>query len=121
MKKLPDSEFEVMQAVWKLAGAVSTNEIIAELADDKDWKPQTVLTLLTRLVEKEFLESSKNGRERRFSPIVSEEEYLQVETKNFMKKHYNNSITQLVNTLYDGKDLTHDDINELKDWLNKEG
>ncbi|EMG26935.1 CopY family transcriptional regulator [Listeria fleischmannii 1991] len=121
MKKLPDSEFEVMEAVWKLSPPVSTNEITSMIGGDKHWKPQTILTLLTRLVEKGFLESSKQGRERRFSPIISEEEYLQVETKNFMKRHYNNSITQLVNTLYDGKGLSNKDIDELKEWLNNGG
>nr|WP_036081381.1 BlaI/MecI/CopY family transcriptional regulator [Listeria cornellensis] len=119
MKRLPDAEFEIMKAVWKSSPPVSTNEIIAVLDGDKRWKPQTVLTLLVRLIERDFLESEKVGRERVYTPIVTEEMYLQSETEQFMDKHYNNSLVGLVNTLYKGGDVSNEDIDELKDWLSK--
>lgn len=119
-KKLPDSEFEIMKVIWSSKPPITTNQIIEGLDEENTWKPQTILTLLMRLIDKGFLSSEKIGRERSYTPIISEKEYLQLETGNFFKKYYKNSITQLVNTLYSDNNLTNDDLNELRKWLSKE-
>ncbi|MBE9917062.1 BlaI/MecI/CopY family transcriptional regulator [Paenibacillus donghaensis] len=117
MKKLPDSEFEIMKTVWANEPPISTNEIIAGLGGDKSWKPQTVLTLLVRLIERGFLRSEKNGKERIYFPLIAEEEYLQFETESFIEKFHQNSFLSLVNTLYKGKNLDDSELNELERWL----
>lgn len=119
-KKLPDSEFEIMKVIWSSKPPITTNQIMEGLDEENTWKPQTILTLLMRLVDKGFLSSEKIGRERSYTPIVSEKEYLQLETGNFFKKYYKNSITQLVNTLYSDNNLTNNDLDELREWLSKE-
>lgn len=117
MKKLPDSEFEIMKIVWANEPPISTNEIIAGLVGDKSWKPQTVLTLLVRLIERGFLRSEKNGKERIYFPLIAEKEYLQFETESFIEKFHQNSFLSLVNTLYKGKKLDDSELNELERWL----
>lgn len=119
LKKLPDSEFQIMKIVWKSEPPITTNKIISELDDDHKWKAQTVLTLLIRLVEKGFLTSQKIGKERTYEPIVKEEDYLQLETKEFVKKYHKNSITSLINTFYSSNDFSEDDIEDLKKWLDE--
>lgn len=121
MKRLPEAEFEVMKAIWKLEPPVTTGQIADALEEPTRWKAQTILTLLTRLTKKGFLESTKRGKERIYVPLVLEKEYLEYETNDFVKKYHNNSITKLINTLYDGKTLESNDIDELKEWLNKRG
>lgn len=117
IKKLPDAEFEIMKIVWANEPPMSTNDIIAGLDSDKNWKPQTVLTLLVRLIDRGFLRSEKNGKERIYFPIIFEEEYLQFETGNFIEKFHQNSFLSLVNTLYKGKKLDDSDLDELMKWL----
>jgi len=117
IKKLPDAEFEIMRIIWQSEPPVSTNQITAKLDKDYRWKPQTVLTLLVRLIERGFLSSEKLGKERTYIPLIAEQEYLQAETENFIKKYYQNSLSSLVNTLYNGKNLSEDDINDLKKLL----
>jgi len=117
IKKLPDAEFEIMRIIWQIEPPVSTNQIIAKLDKDYRWKPQTVLTLLVRLIERGFLSSEKLGKERTYIPLIAEQEYLQAETENFIKKYYQNSLSSLVNTLYNGKTLSEDDISDLKKLL----
>ena len=54
MKKLPqisEAEYEVMKAVWRQSPA-GTNEIVERVLPVTDWQPNTVHTLLKRLVKK---------------------------------------------------------------------
>ena len=117
LKRLPDSEFEIMKVIWRSPSPITTMQIVDKLAKEKKWKPQTVLTMLVRLVEKEFLTSGKNGRERNYTPVISEIDYMQVETGDFMSRYRGNSVGSLIKTMYDGKDITDSDLADLKSWL----
>ena len=116
-KRLPDAEFEIMHIIWQNTPPISTNQIISCLDSSKTWKPQTVLTLLVRLIDKGFLHSEKIGKERTYSPIISQKDYLSIETESFFDRLHSSSIRSLVNTLYDGKKLSDEDVADLKKWL----
>ena len=117
LKRLPDTEFELMRIIWNNEPPITTAKIIDELGEANSWKPQTVLTMLVRLIEKGFLASERVGKERNYTPIVAEREYMDVETGEFMSRYRGNSIGSLVKTMYDGKDLTSDELLELKKWI----
>jgi predicted transcriptional regulator len=117
IRRLPDAEFEIMRIVWQNDPPMSTNHIISCLGSDKTWKPQTVLTLLVRLIDKGFLQSEKVGKERTYLPLVSREDYLRAETGSFFDRMHGNSIRSLVNTLYSGEKLTDAEIADLRNWL----
>ncbi len=117
IRRLPDAEFEIMRAVWRNAPPVTTAQIMAILEPERQWKPQTVLTMLARLIEKGFLESEKVGKTRSYVPIVSETEYLRAETGSFMKRYHGDSLGSFVQTLYGGKDLSDEDLRDLKEFL----
>ena len=120
IKRLPDAEFSVMKAIWNLQAPVGTVTITEKLAASITWKPQTLLTILTRLTEKGFLMSERKGRERLYTPIVTEDEYLQIETGDFLKRYEGNSIGSLVKTLFASQELTENDLDELRSLLEKE-
>ncbi|MCL2236512.1 MAG: BlaI/MecI/CopY family transcriptional regulator [Defluviitaleaceae bacterium] len=117
IKRLPDTEFELMRIIWRSEPPVTTNEIMEQLKSDISWKPQTVLTMLVRLIEKGFLESARIGRQRNYTPIINERDYMSVETGEFISRYRGNSIGSLVKTMYDGKNMTDEDLKELKKWL----
>ncbi len=88
LRKLPDAEFEIMRAVWNAGSAVTAPMLTAKLSQElpeRDWKPQTVTTMLTRLEKKGFLRSKKAGKERDFFPAISEQEYFSLEAEGFRK------------------------------------
>jgi len=120
-KRLPDTEFELMRIIWQREPPVTTAKIIQDLGDSVNWKPQTVLTMLVRLIEKGFLSSERVGKERNYTPIISEAEYMNVETGEFMFRYRGNSVGSLIKTMYDGKDLTEEELAELKKWLKEKG
>ena len=116
--RLPDSEFAIMQIIWSEPTPITTNRISELVAPERGWKPQTVYTLLIRLVEKGFLKSEKQGKERCYTPTIMREDYLNQETGHFMKIFHKNSVTGLMNALFSG-DLSENDLTELEEWLDE--
>ena len=55
--KLSAAEYEIMECVWALGRPVSGMDIMRALGQEKGWKQPTVLTFLSRLVEKGLLET----------------------------------------------------------------
>lgn len=117
IKRLPDAEFTVMKIVWQSEPPVTTHKIMEHLSDDISWKPQTLLTMLARLTEKGFLSSERVGRERCYRPIISEKDYLKIETGSFLQRYAGNPLGKLVKTLYAEGEMTQDDLDELRQWL----
>ncbi len=117
LKKLPDTEFEIMKVVWANAPPVTTGVVMEQLGAGRGWKTPTVISLMLRLVKKGFLRTEKNGKERTFFPLVAKEDYLKFETGNFLKLYHENSFLSLVNTLYGGKQLSTEDLDELTEWI----
>lgn len=117
IKKLPDAEFDIMKVVWANEPPITTSAIMKLLGSGKEWKIQTVVSLMLRLVERGFLRSEKNGKERSYYPLISKEDYLKFETGNFLRHYHDNSFLNLVNTLYKDEALTDKDIDELYQWV----
>lgn len=119
IKKLPDTEFEIMKVVWAEKPPITTSMIMEQLGNKRKWKAPTVISLMLRLVERGFLRTEKIGKERIYFPLISKEEYLKLETGNFMMNYHENSFLSFVNTLYDGKKLSNNEIEEIEDWIKK--
>ena len=114
LSKLPDAEFEVMKAVWETDAPMSVNAVAAKM--DKNWKIQTLISMMHRLVKRGFIRTEKNGKDRIYYPLVAREDYLNFETGNFVKQYHETSFINLVTTPYDNKGLTDNDIDELLQW-----
>lgn len=115
MKKIPDSELEIMMIIWGTDESVSSDYIMERI--DKTWTKTTVLNLLTRLCNRGFLECRKNGRFNIYTSLVDKADYLENESKNFLEKMYANSLIGLVSSLYNGKTVSKDDLADLKKFI----
>jgi predicted transcriptional regulator len=116
IKKLPDAEFEIMKVVWANEEPITSTVIMKQLGIKREWKVQTVISLMLRLVERGFLRTEKHGKERSFFSLVNREEYLKFETGNFMRRFHDNSFLDLINTVYGDEALTDADLNSLIQW-----
>ena len=90
IKRLPDSEFEIMEIIWHNSPPMTTLQVMEKMEPSRNLKLQTLLKMLMRLIEKGFLKSERVGRERNYTPIISKQEYMKFETENFMTRHYIN-------------------------------
>ena len=86
-KRLPDAELAVMQAIWAVGGEVSRGDLDGALASH-GWSANTVNTYLTRLCEKGFLSSRREGRNNLYTPLVSKDRYLEFESRSVLKRLY---------------------------------
>jgi BlaI family penicillinase repressor len=102
MQRLPDAEFEIMKTVWQFDGPVTAATIKNQLDEKKDWKVQTVIALLNRLIKKGFLRTEKKA-ERTYAPLVSQQEYLKCETEHFLEQYHGGSFLSLFSTLQGNK------------------
>ena len=66
-RRLPDGELAVMQALWDLEPPVTSGELQQQLKESHPMALTTLLTVLTRLADKEFVKIEKEGRSSRYS------------------------------------------------------
>lgn len=115
-KKLPDAELEVMKVIWHNPCPISTKEVkrLIDSETDNVWAQQTLQTLLNRLIAKGYLAKDKQGREYTYTPLVAEKDYVEYESEEFLKKMHGNSVVGLMQTLFDSKHISDEDISELE-------
>ena len=117
IQKLPDSELDVMIALWNGHLEMTRSEIEEFMNQKKKLAPTTILTLLSRLEKKNFVSVKKEGKANLYSALVTQEEYQQQEGKHVLEKLYDNSLKNFVATLYQGKQIDQNDIKELESFL----
>ncbi len=118
-RRLPDAELEVMQIVWH-AGQPVTSGYVQEHAAQA-WKTTSVLTFLSRLCGKGFLQRDKCGKQNLYTPLVDEESYLRQESASFLQRVHRGSFKNLVASLADAGALKQEDIAELRAFLDGKG
>lgn len=112
--RLPDTELEIMKVIWEKGGTLSTSEVKMLLERNRVWNISALQTLLNRLIDRGFLESYKEGKNRFYTPLVTEKEYLAVENKMFLEKVNDSSVTKLVASLFDSHSISEADLEELE-------
>ena len=116
MKRLPDTELEVMKALWAAGDDVPRSALDARLAP-LGWAPNTVNTYLSRLADKGFVRVRRAGRENRYAPLVGREEYLAFDSRAVLDRLYGTP-RNFVAALAKGG-LEQKDLEELRDLLDE--
>ena len=119
IRRLPDSELEVMQAVWAYTPPVSRADIEAKLQTSHPMALTTLLTLLTRLTEKGFLTAEKAGRGKCYTPTVSRPDYLAAQSRRFLDKLCGGSLPTFAAALCDSG-LSRDELAQLRELLERD-
>ena len=122
MKELPrisEAELEIMKVLWGKSPQTA-NEVIKELELIVDWNPKTIRTLMNRLVQKEAVSyHHEKGRMYAYYPLVSQDHYLQVETRSLLKRFCGVAFKPLLVNFLKEEKLSSEDINELRQILDE--
>lgn len=119
-RQISESELVLMKIIWGNGGAALYSLIMEELEKDgNEWKNNTVLTLLSRLVEKKFLKVNKIGRRNEYIAMVTEAEYKTMQTHSFLDKVYGGDVKNLVSTLLRQDILSADELKEIESYWRK--
>lgn len=119
IKNLGEAELEIMQVIWKARRPVTSNFILKELQGRRKWQLSTLMTSLSRLSDKGFVRCDRSTGNNLYTPVISENDYKTKESKHFLEKIYNNSIKNMVATLYNNEVLQASDLEELRKYLNE--
>ena len=123
MIKLPASELEIMQAIWVLDEEgekfISASLIMKRFPDLNRLKLTTVLTLITRLQNKGFINTEKLGRSNCYTPRISSADYRKFAYGDFVERVYRNDRMDLFSALVNDEALTKADLEEIKALIEK--
>lgn len=116
IRRLPDSELEVMQALWRCTLPAARAEIENQLQRTHPMAATTLLTLLTRLSEKGFIRIEREGRSSRYIPLVARQDYQAAQSGRFVEKLFGGSIPAFAAALC-GSGLSREELEELRRLL----
>jgi BlaI family penicillinase repressor len=121
MPKTPDiteSEWKIMKLLWAKAPQPAY-DLAAALEKTEDWHPNTVRTLLSRLLAKKAVRIQKYKNLYLYSPSVTEQDCVRAESESFLKRVFGGSVKPLLVHFAKREELTAADIEELKRLLEK--
>ncbi|MBR4860565.1 MAG: BlaI/MecI/CopY family transcriptional regulator [Firmicutes bacterium] len=124
IRRLPDSELEVMQAIWACSPRAGENTQpvsrgqIEEVLQDAEMAATTLLTLLSRLTDKGFVQTEKIGRSNVYTPLISQADYLASQSRSFLNKLCGGSLSTFASALCDSG-LTKEELEELRQLLER--
>ena len=117
MKRLPESELEIMMIIWSSQECMSVNEILEAMVRDKDLTIGALHSYMKRLVNKGFLKCCKRGKQNVYAALVTQEEYQEIESGTVLKQLYNGSLKSFVTALYNSDQITQSDVDELREFI----
>jgi len=120
IRKLPDAEFDVMVALWDCSvSPVNTAYLMENVGKQKGWKAPTLISFLSRLEEKGFIHSEKNGKERQYYADAVKDDYIKGVTIDFIEKYHCGSIAKMMDVFYSKEDESSEKLDEMKKWIQK--
>ena len=113
---LTAAERKVMETVWS-GENMTAKEIAASLKETAQWSKTTSYTMITRCVQKGFL----NRQDPHFVclPKVSREEASVWETEELLDNYFSGSADLLVASLVEKKKLSKEDVEKLQKLLSE--
>ena len=107
MKKLSDSEFEIMKILWNRDDAMTSNEILDGMKGQRDWKLASLMTVLARMVEKGYVYCDRSTRTNYYNAVVGEQQYKVDEGEQLLDKLFHRSITKFIGHKHTSPSISH--------------
>ncbi len=113
---LTQAEWSVMDCLWERE-KMTGREAVEVLRERCGWSRSTVLTLLGRLEAKGAVKGESEGGAKVYRPLVGREDAAVSETRNFLGRVYNGSVSLMLSALTHKKALSQAEIDELYELL----
>lgn len=115
-ERISEAEHAVMEVLWDNSPATAA-DVCGSLADDRGWSLTTVKTLLGRLVQKQAISASPDGKRYLYAPVMERADYVGTESKRLVDRLFGGRAASLVAHLADQEALTEDDLTEIEALL----
>ena len=114
LKKLTDSEYQIMNIIWNSSGGISSDEIYKMHLAPRG----TISTILYKISERGYVSKVQRGRHHIYTPLVQKIEYEQAIMNQRIKKNLGfNSLEQLMVSFCGINDSNEENIAKAKKLL----
>lgn len=115
---ISEGEWKLMNLIWEEPPR-TIMQMTRQLEKDTGWSKNTVITMLNRLEAKGAVYYEAGGRARKYFPAVDRNDVALEETRGFLKRVYDGSLSLMVDAMASSKELSKKEIDELYDILKK--
>ena len=109
---LTAAEWRVMECLWERS-PLSGRELTEQMRELCGWSRSTTLTLLSRMEAKGAVAASTDAGKKKFSPLVRREDMALKETKDFLSRVYQGSLSMLVSSFTRKQPVSQEELDEL--------
>ncbi len=113
---LSNAEWDVMQVFWR-HGSMAARDVVGALSETHYWAYRTITTMLSRMVDKGALKTTRVGNSFLYEPIFSREQLTRKEVKGFVGRVLEGSLTPLVTGFIEETEFSDDEISRLTKML----
>ncbi|MBI3415592.1 MAG: BlaI/MecI/CopY family transcriptional regulator [Verrucomicrobia bacterium] len=113
LPQISDAEWTVMKIIWQQS-PISTSQVVQALENRIHWKPKTIHTLLSRLVQKGALTFEKQGREYLFRPLVDARHCVHEASRSFLNRVFDGELAPFLAGFLEREKLSRAEIAELR-------
>jgi predicted transcriptional regulator len=111
--RISGAESLVMEALWR-ESPLTAEDIAVTVGAEQEWSETTVKTLLARLMKKGAISATRDGRRFLYAPLIARADYVQDESRNLIDRLFDGKLAPLVSHFAETKQLSAEDIAELK-------
>jgi len=112
-ERISDAEHAVMEVLWD-ESPLTAQDVAERVPAERGWSPNTVKTLLGRLLAKSVIAHQEEGRRYLYRPLVAREDYVAGESRRMIDRLFGGRLTPLVAHLAERDQLTAEDIAEIE-------
>lgn len=116
MERIGESEFAVMEVLWKEA-PLTAMEVAERVPAERKWSVRTVKTMLGRLLAKGILSHEEEGRRYLYRPAIAKEDYVAQESRRLLDRMFGGKLSPLVAHLAERQQLSSKDVEEIEALL----
>ncbi len=116
--ELSKTEMEIMRKLWKEGGEMTPRALLEFFhGNGKDWKRQTLTTMLTRMEEKGMV-----ARKRCLvRAVVSEQEYQRQQSRKVVEEVFDGKLERFVAAFTGNTEISDEDVQTLEQLIEKLG
>jgi BlaI family transcriptional regulator, penicillinase repressor len=118
MKPLTKAEEQIMHVLWKLDKAF-LRDVVEAMPNPRPHQ-NTVATILKILIEKKIVAIEVLGRQHRYYPLVTKEEYSGKAIKQFTKNYFEGSFTNIVSHMVRENNISVEELESLLAQIKKQ-
>ncbi len=112
---ISESEWAVMKIIWS-EPPKTLQDILGSLKHT-GWSTTTIQTYLARLVKKGALATERQGKRYLYYPAVSERDCQLAESRTFLNRIYDGSLSQMVKGFVKSGSLSQEEWEGLKNLI----